>query len=143
MERITLEDFAKRLGKEISNEKETNDMVDKVYKHTFPNGKVYIGITSKTNVKDRWGEDGKYYKGQFVYRAIKKYGWQNIVHEVLFKNLTKEEAEQREIELIAFYRSNQQNFGYNVQNGGNIKGPVSDTTLQKISIASKNIPINF
>lgn len=34
LERITLEEFAKRLGKEISNEKETNDMVDKVYKHT-------------------------------------------------------------------------------------------------------------
>lgn len=34
LERITLEDYAKRLGKEISNEKETNDMVDKVYKHS-------------------------------------------------------------------------------------------------------------
>ena len=32
LERITLEDYAKRLGKVISNEKETNDMVDKVYK---------------------------------------------------------------------------------------------------------------
>ena len=34
LERITLEEYAKRLGKEISNEKETNDMVDKVYKHS-------------------------------------------------------------------------------------------------------------
>lgn len=34
LERITLEEFARRLGKEISNEKETNDMVDKVYKHS-------------------------------------------------------------------------------------------------------------
>ena len=34
LERITLEDYAKRLGKEISNEKETNDMVDMVYKNS-------------------------------------------------------------------------------------------------------------
>ena len=34
LERITLEEYAKRLGKEISNEKETNDMVDKVYKYS-------------------------------------------------------------------------------------------------------------
>jgi hypothetical protein len=33
LERITLEDYAKRLGKVINDEKETNDMVDKVYKH--------------------------------------------------------------------------------------------------------------
>ncbi len=34
LERITLEDFAKRLGKVINDEKETNDMVDMVYKHS-------------------------------------------------------------------------------------------------------------
>ena len=36
MERITLEEYAKRLGKVISDEKETNDMVDMVYKHSAP-----------------------------------------------------------------------------------------------------------
>lgn len=34
LERITLEDYAKRLGKVISEEKETNDMVDMVYKNS-------------------------------------------------------------------------------------------------------------
>ena len=34
--RITLEEYAKRLGKVISDEKETNDMVDMVYKHSAP-----------------------------------------------------------------------------------------------------------
>jgi len=33
LERITLEEYAKRLGKVIAEEKETNDMVDKVYKN--------------------------------------------------------------------------------------------------------------
>lgn len=34
LERITLEDYAKRLGKVIAEEKETNDMVDMVYKNS-------------------------------------------------------------------------------------------------------------
>ena len=34
LEKITLEDYAKRLGKVISDEKETNDMVDMVYRHS-------------------------------------------------------------------------------------------------------------
>lgn len=34
LERITLEDYAKKLGKTISDEKETNDIVDMVYKHS-------------------------------------------------------------------------------------------------------------
>lgn len=34
LERITLEDYAKRLGKEIAEEKETNDMVDMVYRNS-------------------------------------------------------------------------------------------------------------
>ncbi len=33
LEKITLEEYAKRLGKVINEEKETNDMVDMVYKH--------------------------------------------------------------------------------------------------------------
>ena len=36
LERITLEEYAKRLGKVISDEKETNDKVDMVYKHSAP-----------------------------------------------------------------------------------------------------------
>lgn len=34
LERITLEDYAKKLGKVISDEEETNDIVDMVYKHS-------------------------------------------------------------------------------------------------------------
>ena len=34
LEKITLEEYAKRLGKVINNEKETNDMADVVYKHS-------------------------------------------------------------------------------------------------------------
>lgn len=87
-----------------------------VYKHTTPNEKVYIGITCK-NPSYRWN-GGNGYKGQAFYNAILKYGWLNIRHEILFDNLTKEEAEQKEIELIAEYRSNDRQYGYNISSGG-------------------------
>lgn len=91
-----------------------------VYKHTTPSGKIYIGITSK-QAKYRWGKNGnKYKKNKHFYSAIVKYGWGNIKHEILFENLTKEEACQKEIELIAYYRSNEREFGYNKSIGGEI-----------------------
>ena len=58
----------------------------KVYKHTFPNGKIYIGITSKKNVKRRWGNGGSGYKDQtYMRNAINKYGWENVKHEILYE----------------------------------------------------------
>lgn len=86
-----------------------------VYKHTAPNGKSYIGITSKSP-ELRW-KDGHGYQGQKkFYNAILKYGWDNFTHEILFEGLTKELACQREIELIRQYDSVRN--GYNVSTGG-------------------------
>lgn len=106
-----------------------------VYKHTCPNEKVYIGIT-RTSLNKRW-QGGKGYKTQVFYRAVQKYGWDNILHEVLFDNLIKEEAEQKEVELIAYYKSNQKEFGYNITSGGNAAGLHSEETKQKISEKNK------
>lgn len=88
----------------------------KVYMHVFPNNKVYIGITNQT-LNRRW-RNGRGYEGQVVYNAILKYGWDNIQHKKLFDNLTREEAEQKEIELIKLYDSTSHKHGYNVSNGG-------------------------
>lgn len=109
-----------------------------VYKHTFPNGKVYIGITEK-RPKRRWNNGHGYKSGSqpLMYRAIQKYGWENIKHEVLFNGLAKEEAEQKEIELIAYYKSNNPEFGYNIQSGGSYAGKHSDETKRKISESLK------
>lgn len=112
----------------------------KVYKHVFPNNKVYIGITQQT-LKRRWQNGRGYYKNTFISKAINKYGWENIKHEVLFDNLSKEEAEQKEIELIAFYKSNQQEYGYNLDNGGSARGKHSEATIKKMresKLGSKN-----
>ena len=88
-----------------------------VYKHTSPSGKVYIGITSQ-EIRKRW-KNGKGYEGcKAFFRAISKYGWENIKHEILFENLTKEEAIKKEIELIDFYDSTNPQKGYNLTTGG-------------------------
>ena len=88
-----------------------------VYKHTAPNGKVYIGITSnKLNV--RWRNGDGYKQNKHFYSAILKCGWENMKHEVLFSGLTKETAAQKEMELIAQYKSNQREYGYNNSIGG-------------------------
>ena len=108
-----------------------------VYLHTSPSNKYYIGITSMMPEK-RWGNNGVGYKGQVFYYAIEKYGWDNIKHEIIAENLTKEQAEQMEMKLIAEYRSNQREFGYNVANGGNSNGKHSEETKMKIGKYNRN-----
>lgn len=102
-----------------------------VYMHTVPNGKVYIGIT-RQKPEDRWLCGKGYQKQQYFYNAILKYGWKNIKHEILRTNLSKEEAEADEVELIARYRSNERQFGYNIANGGNVRGRFSAETIEKL-----------
>lgn len=113
----------------------------KVYKHTAPNNKVYIGIT-KLDINQRW-KNGKGYKcNQYFTRAILKYGWENIKHVVLYDGLTKEQAEKKEIELIAFYKSDNNKFGYNIQHGGNTNC-VSEETKHKISKAMSKRKLSY
>ena len=87
-----------------------------VYKHTCPNGKCYIGITGKT-ATERW-RNGLGYTEQLFGRAIKKYGWENIKHEVLYTELSRDEANAKEKELIAECHSNDPTHGYNCTLGG-------------------------
>lgn len=89
-----------------------------VYKHTNKiNGKVYIGITSVAPEK-RWGKDGVGYKDQVFGRAIQKYGWDNFEHEILMDNLSKEEANKLEVKFIDLYHATDNNYGYNISEGG-------------------------
>ena len=109
-----------------------------IYKHTTPNGKVYIGITS-TVVERRWA-NGKGYKTQkFFYRAINKYGWENIKHEILLYGIDEETAKSKEREYIALYESNNPSKGYNRTLGGDgtLGYTLSEETKRKISKANK------
>ena len=90
----------------------------KVYKHINKiNNKVYIGITQQ-DLKKRWQNGYGYKEQKYFYSAIKKYGWNNFEHIVLFDNLTEEQAIEKEIELIKQYKSNNRKYGYNISQGG-------------------------
>lgn len=94
-----------------------NNSVWCVYIHTSPSGKRYIGITSQ-QVKDRW-RNGKGYKfNTYFGKAIKKYGWDNIKHEVVAEGLSEQDAKQMEIDLIQKYQSTDKTKGYNISLGG-------------------------
>ena len=111
-----------------------------VYVHITPSNKRYIGITG-TSIQKRFGKNGAGYKtSKYFWRAIQKYGWDNIQHIILFENLTKEDACKKEQELIAQYKSNNSQFGYNCSAGGEGGGYgviVSEETRHKLSIANK------
>lgn len=102
-----------------------------VYKHTFPNGKTYIGITGKP-LAQRWKRGKNYRNNVYMTRAVEKYGWENIDHEIIESELTKPEAEAKERELIALFKSNVPEYGYNITSGGECIGKHSDETKQKL-----------
>lgn len=81
------------------------------------NGKVYIGQTCQKPEK-RWDNGRGYETSPRFYNAILKYGWDNFEHIILYTNLTSEEANQKEQELIKSYNSTDENFGYNITYGG-------------------------
>lgn len=89
-----------------------------IYMHkNKTNGKVYIGQTCQ-NLNKRWQNGQGYKKCVLFYDAIKKYGFDGFDHEILFEVETKEEADQKEIEMIAYYDSTNRDKGYNLAKGG-------------------------
>lgn len=111
-----------------------------VYKHTTPSGKVYIGLTGNTP-KERWDSGHGYRNNPHFWNAIKLYGWKNINHEILYTNLTKEEAGEIERQLIAEYDSRNPDNGYNQLEGGTFGYTFSHTeeAKHKISEAAKHL----
>lgn len=108
-----------------------------VYQHRNKvNGKVYIGITSRSPEK-RWGVNGDGYRtSPHFHSAILKYGWDNFEHNVLFVDLTREEACLKEQELIREFKSNDSRFGYNQTSGGDFF-TMSEEAKKKISGSMK------
>lgn len=108
-----------------------------VYIHLFPNGKRYIGITSK-RPNARWENGAGYKEGSPMRNAINKYGWNNIKHIILFEGLTQEEACDKEVEPIAKYKTNIYRYGnaygYNMTDGGDgaVGHKLSEEKIEKM-----------
>lgn len=108
-----------------------------IYLHTFPNNKYYVGITCVKPVQRRW-RGGSGYKSQpKMYNAILKYGWENIKHEILFFDLTLEDANKKEIECIKLYNSILNGYNISIGGGGSNGIPCKEETKIKIGKANK------
>ncbi|MBC5745621.1 hypothetical protein FMM74_019140 [Lachnospiraceae bacterium MD308] len=105
-----------------------------VYKHESPSHKVYIGITSR-KPKKRWVNGEGYNNNDYFTKAIKKYGWENFKHEILYTNLSKDEACEKEKELIKYYDSTNRDKGYNITPGGEYNS-ASEEGRKRISSAN-------
>lgn len=126
-----------------------------VYAHINKvNGKTYVGITQR-DPKVRWGKNGiGYMHCARFWNAINKYSWDNFDHKVVASNLTKDEACKMEIILIKMMKTQDPEFGYNIDAGGsaclhtpetiekirkqNIGKVVSEETKAKIREARKH-----
>lgn len=105
-----------------------------IYRHISPSGKVYIGQTYK-KPEERWRNGKGYRKSILLENVIKKYGWENIKHEVLFENLNKISADCIEIDFIFYYKK--LGISLNITDGGEgVRGKeVSQETRRKMSEA--------
>lgn len=99
-----------------------------VYMHVFPDGKRYVGATRQA-LRKRW-RNGRGYKNQKrLFDAIASAGWDNIDHVVVEENLLETEAQALERKLIAEYKTQDERFGYNTKNGGQVFGEHSEEFL--------------
>ena len=106
-----------------------------VYAHTLKSdGRKYIGQTN--DIHARW-KPSAYKTCVKFYNAIQEYGWENFTHEILYDNLTLEEANQLEEQLIAQYDTI--NNGFNLDSGG-LNQLHSQETKQKMSDTRKGVP---
>jgi group I intron endonuclease len=91
-----------------------------IYKATNQvNNKVYIGQARDLDARKKSHKYNARHKqhGAF-YAAIRKHGWDVFTWEILQPVNSQDEANEAERYWIAFYRSTERSFGYNILQGG-------------------------
>lgn len=73
-----------------------------VYRHTAPDGRMYIGIADEP-AKIRWAKGKGYKNNPAFWECICSVGWENITHEIVATGLHGDEARRLESELIEKY----------------------------------------
>lgn len=118
-----------------------------IYKATNKtNNKIYIGATKKSLNERKHAHylKAKYNSKQYFHNAIRKYGEDNFLWEIIEDNINDQKIlDEKEIHYIKFFDSIQN--GYNISTGGgggdNIKfNPNRAAICKKISEALKGKP---
>ena len=93
-----------------------------IYKATFPNGKVYIGQTSKTLNARKTGHLNDLVRDNCAFhRAIHKHGIDNVSWETIDIASSIDELNAKEVYWIDYYKSYihcKNSMGYNLTTGG-------------------------
>ena len=95
-----------------------------IYKLTSPSGKIYIGQStiSEHNKKQSYKFAARKtgHNNRYIINAITKYGWENILFEVIqdCAGYSKQELGDAEIKWIAELHSQNKKIGYNITRGG-------------------------
>ena len=101
------------------------------------NNKKYIGITCQNPWTKRFNGDGSGYKTCVLfYKAINKYGWNNFEHSIITTCDSENEAKDLEKYYISLYKTNNDEYGYNIMDGGqtqrypqSVKDKISKSTI--------------
>ena len=111
-----------------------------IYLITFPNNKVYVGLSTKTLTQTiaRYVKEAKNIKRP-VANALRKYGIDNCKFEIIetLHGCTVEKLCEKEIEKIKEYRSNTRGIGYNLKLGGQFGSQLHPDTKKKIGLKAK------
>jgi group I intron endonuclease len=103
------------------------------------NGKWYIGqSTDLSRIKNDHFSYliRNHHCNEHLQKAFNKYGKNSFKFYILEKT-SENILDERECDLIVFYKSNQPKFGYNIDSGGNKNKHFSDEHKRKIAEASK------
>lgn len=103
-----------------------------VYRLIAPDGRSYIGQTRQRLCK-RF-KRGKGYKScPAIDSAIAMYGWDAFSYEVLCVCESVVEADAKEIEYIAAYKTTSPDNGFNLEGGGKHKTYIAESTRLKLA----------
>lgn len=112
-----------------------------IYKITNTiNKKIYIGQTIQKYPKNRWSRHIYNAKvGEYgpLYNAIRKYGKDLFVFEIIYQSFDIDDLNEKEIFFISYYNSTKRNIGYNVELGGKTS-KMSEETKKRLSEKIKN-----
>lgn len=94
-----------------------------IYKLTSPSGKVYIGRTNDFDHRMAVHKhDSTKNKKRPIYKAIRSYGWDNFIKEIIDTAVTEEESIRKEYGYILVYNSVKEGYNatYETEEGGDV-----------------------
>ena len=111
-----------------------------IYMYTFPNGKKYIGATTRPMTHRQGTDWSKYKRCKLLYEAIQEFGADSIDQTILFEGLMENRiAAELEAFFIEVYKTNANRYsnpcyGYNQTDGGEgtTKKAISDERREQL-----------